>query len=121
VKLLVLESGPSEAWKHEDRDIAADYSTLFGGVLERDVVAVAFMTDADSTDSAASAYYRDVKIGYLGATGKIGTRGAVASATDLFKGLIKKTGPPDIDAGEKSPDADGGGEDPKGKEQPSDI
>ena len=66
VKILVLESGPSEEWKHEERDIAADYSTFFGEPLDKDVVAVSFMTDADSTDSTAEAYFGNVKIGYLG-------------------------------------------------------
>ncbi len=67
VKILVLESGPSDGWKREERDIAADYSTLFGEALDKDVVAVSFMTDADSTDSTAEAYFADVKLGYLGA------------------------------------------------------
>ncbi|MDP8298598.1 MAG: DUF3047 domain-containing protein [Candidatus Tantalella remota] len=66
VRLLVLESGPSEEWKHEDRDIKSDFEELFGENLEKDVAAVAFMTDSDSTDSEASAFYTDISIGYLG-------------------------------------------------------
>lgn len=67
VKVMVIESGKPEGWKHEQRDIAADYSTLFGEALDKDVVAVAFMTDSDSGHTTASAYYKDVKIGYMGA------------------------------------------------------
>ncbi|MEA3489081.1 MAG: DUF3047 domain-containing protein [Candidatus Omnitrophota bacterium] len=65
VRLLVLESGESEVWKHEKRDIREDFHKLFGKKLEKDIVAVSFMTDSDSTDSSAEAYYTDIKIGYL--------------------------------------------------------
>ena len=70
VRLLVLQSGASEDWKHEDRDIRADFEELFGESLEKDVAAVAFMTDSDSTDSEASAYYTDISIGYLWSKGE---------------------------------------------------
>lgn len=115
VKLLVLESGPSADWKHEERDISADYNMLFGEPLERDVVAVAFMTDADSTDSSSSAYYRDIKIGYLGsASGGNAARG-------LTTDKANDTGSQAPAPAEVQPSAAGAGEDPKGKEQPSDI
>ena len=65
VKILVLESGKSEEWKTEERDISADYLELFGKKLEKDVVAVAFMTDADSTGTTAEAYFADMEMGYL--------------------------------------------------------
>jgi hypothetical protein len=120
VKLLVLEKGPSAGWKHEERDIAADYSTLFGGTLERDVVAVAFMTDADSTGSSAVAYYRDVKLGYLGSAGS-GTVPAVPNATELLKGPGRSPESQAPASGGPHPEAAGAGEAPKGKEQPSDI
>lgn len=64
VKIMVLESGKSEGWKREERDIDADYLALFGVPLDKDVAAVAFMTDSDSTDSKAVAFYRNVSIGY---------------------------------------------------------
>ena len=66
VKLLVLESGPSEEWKHEERDIKKDYLELFGEELDKDVDAIAFMTDADSTATTASAYFKGIEFGYLG-------------------------------------------------------
>jgi len=69
VKVLVLESGAPEAWKHEERNISADYSTLFGEKLDKDIVAVSFMTDSDSTASTATAYFDNVKIGYMGGAG----------------------------------------------------
>ncbi|MBD3426264.1 MAG: DUF3047 domain-containing protein [Candidatus Omnitrophica bacterium] len=65
VRLIVLQSGPSEEWKHEERDIEEDYSRLFGESLKKDVVAVSFMTDSDSTETKAVAYYTNIKIGYL--------------------------------------------------------
>ena len=65
VMLLVLQSGLSEEWKHEERDIEEDYMELFGEKLDKDVVAVSFMTDSDSTETASTAYYTDIKIGYL--------------------------------------------------------
>lgn len=120
VKLLVLESGPSTDWKHEERDIAADYSALFGGTLERDVVAVAFMTDADSTNSDAVAYYRDVKLGYLGFAGG-GAAKAVTQAADRSKEPAKYPVSQAPASGEPHPEAAGAGEAPKGKEKPSDI
>ena len=66
VKILVLESGPSEEWKHEERNIEEDFRNLFGEELEKDVAAVSFMTDSDSTGTTALAYLNDVKLGYLG-------------------------------------------------------
>lgn len=66
VQLLVLESGPSEEWKHEERDIRKDYLELFGEELDKDVDAVAFMTDSDSTATTASAYFDNMEIGFLG-------------------------------------------------------
>jgi len=65
VKLLVLQSGLSEGWKHEQRDIKKDFRELFGKELEKDVDAVAFMTDADSTGTSAVAYYDNVSLGYV--------------------------------------------------------
>jgi len=65
VKLLVLESGAGEDWKEETRDIKADFRELFGQETEKDVDAISFMTDADSTNSTASAYYTDIAFGYL--------------------------------------------------------
>jgi len=66
VKLIVLESGPSEEWKHEERDISEDYKVLFGEELKKHIDAIAFMTDSDSTTSSAVAYYTDITIGFLG-------------------------------------------------------
>ena len=66
VKLLVLESGPSEEWKHEERNIAEDYYKLFGEELEKDIAAIAFMTDSDSTETDSAAYISNITIGYLG-------------------------------------------------------
>lgn len=66
VKLLVLESGESEEWKHERRNLREDYRKLFGKELEADVEAVSFMSDADSTDSTSQAGLKDLTLGYIG-------------------------------------------------------
>jgi hypothetical protein len=66
VKILVLESGPSDTWKHEKRDIREDYRELFGEELDKDVMAISFMTDSDSTGTEAVAYFSNIELGYLG-------------------------------------------------------
>jgi len=66
VKVIVLESGEPGVWKREQRDINLDYKNLFGAEPKKDVMAVSFMTDSDSTDSGAVAYYTDIELGYLG-------------------------------------------------------
>ncbi|MDD4956612.1 MAG: DUF3047 domain-containing protein [Candidatus Omnitrophica bacterium] len=65
VMIKVLESGAAGEWKREFRDIAADYRELFGRELKYDVLAIAFMTDADSTGTIAQAYYDNVTFGYM--------------------------------------------------------
>jgi hypothetical protein len=65
VKLLVLESGPAEGWKHEMRNIAEDYRELFGRELDTDLMAISFMTDADSTSTRSVAYFDNIQVGYL--------------------------------------------------------
>lgn len=88
VKLIVLESGPSEEWKHEERDIALDFRNLFGEDLKKNVDAVAFMTDADSTKTSAVAYYGDITLGFLGpVAGK--TSGEGSSSAGYLRWLSK--------------------------------
>lgn len=65
VKVLVLRTGNMGVWKTEERDIAADYLKLFGEELDRDVMAVSFMTDADSVGSTAEALITDIELGYM--------------------------------------------------------
>ena len=62
VKVLVLESGMSEAWKMEKRNIREDFLKLFGYAQEKDIAAIAFMTDSDSTRSSSRAYYSNLII-----------------------------------------------------------
>ena len=64
IKVLVLESGKSDAWHSEERDIVADYVKLFGEEPKLNVGAISFMTDADSTETSADAVYDEIKIGY---------------------------------------------------------
>jgi hypothetical protein len=65
VRIMVLRQGGEGEWNTEERDIAADYFELFGEELDKDVVAIAFMTDADSTGTTAEAVFADIEIGYL--------------------------------------------------------
>jgi len=69
VMLMVLESGSQDQWKHEERDIKKDFRHLFGAELEKDIDAIAFMTDADSSTSRAVAYFSNIEIGYYGNDG----------------------------------------------------
>lgn len=65
VKIMVLESGASDVWRHEERDLLKDFQDLFGQKPEKDVMAISFMTDSDSTESSAVAYFSDFTLGYL--------------------------------------------------------
>lgn len=64
IKILVLEKGKSSDWRFEKRDIYEDYVSLFGGRPGLNVGAIAFMTDADSTNTSADAVYDEIGIGY---------------------------------------------------------
>jgi hypothetical protein len=74
VKLLVLESGLSDEWKHEYRNIKEDFKRLFAEELKADIEGISFMTDADSTGTTAMACFTDFEIGVL-STGE--TKGAL--------------------------------------------
>ena len=66
IRLMVLESGPAEdgQWKAEERDILADYRLMFGEAPERDVGAIAFMTNTEHTGTSAKALYDEISVGY---------------------------------------------------------
>lgn len=68
IKLIVLESGYSKKgeWVYERRDLYEDYLTAFGEKPRLDIGAIAFMTDADSTQTVAEAVYDDIRIEYKG-------------------------------------------------------
>jgi hypothetical protein len=58
IRKIVIESGPArlQRWRHYERDAQADFLAAFGeapGAL----IGVAFMTDADNTQSQAEACY----------------------------------------------------------------
>jgi Protein of unknown function (DUF3047) len=61
--MLAVQSGPERVgeWISEERDVAADYRTIFG---EEPPLAggVAIMTDTDNTGEAAVAYYDDLRL-----------------------------------------------------------
>lgn len=66
IQLIVLKSGkaPEGKFEFEERDVICDYINAFGKPPERDIGAVAFMTNAEHTKSSAQAMYDDIKIGY---------------------------------------------------------
>ncbi len=66
IKLIVLRSGPSgeAGWCPEDRDILADYNMAFKKPPDRNIGAIAFMTNTEHTGSSAEAIYDDIEIGY---------------------------------------------------------
>jgi len=64
IRVLVLETGKGSGWKSERRDIYADYIKLFGDEPRLDVGAIAFMTDADSTETTAEAVYDEIEVSY---------------------------------------------------------
>lgn len=66
IKLMVLESGPAKDGKFisEERDVLTDYITMFGKPPERDIGAVAFMTNTEHTNTSADAMYDEIELGY---------------------------------------------------------
>ncbi len=65
LRVKVLRSGGAGEWHSEERDIAADHLELFGTELDRDIVAIAFMSDSDNTESSTEAYVTNIEMGYL--------------------------------------------------------
>ena len=64
IKVLVLESGESDDWRFERREVYKDYVKLFGEKPRLNIGAIAFMTDADSTKTTADAVYDEIEVGY---------------------------------------------------------
>ena len=66
IRLMVLRSGADKErpWDVEERNIIDDYVKLFGEKPRLNVGAVAFMTDADTTQTSADSLYTDIKLGY---------------------------------------------------------
>lgn len=60
-KMVAVESGNEKAgqWLAEERDLLADYRTLFG-TDPPEAEAIAIMTDTDNTDGIAEAWYADI-------------------------------------------------------------
>jgi hypothetical protein len=60
-KMIAVESGNDKAgqWLTEERDLRADYRTLFG-TEPPEAAAVAIMTDTDNTGGTAEAWYGEI-------------------------------------------------------------
>ncbi|MCM8760783.1 MAG: DUF3047 domain-containing protein [Candidatus Omnitrophica bacterium] len=67
IKLMVLRSGLAAdgVWSLEERDIVADYKRMFGTSPEKDIGAVAFMTNTEHTGTSAEATYDEIRLGYI--------------------------------------------------------
>lgn len=61
VRIIVLESGSArrETWQRQERNVAEDYTALFGRQPPR-VGQIALMIDADDTRSDAEAFFADI-------------------------------------------------------------
>lgn len=66
IRQIVIRSGPGagDGWHQEERNVVADYASLFGGPPGHDIGAVAFMTNAEHTGTTADALYDEIRIGY---------------------------------------------------------
>ena len=64
IKIVVLQSGSTDQWQSEKRNVYEDYVKLFGKEPRLDVGAIAFMTDSDSTKTAANAVYDEIEVSY---------------------------------------------------------
>ncbi|MEB3298781.1 MAG: DUF3047 domain-containing protein [Candidatus Sericytochromatia bacterium] len=65
IGIYVLRSGREEAgtWKHESRDLRADYRDFFRREPTGPVTAVALLTDTDQTKGHATAWYGPISVG----------------------------------------------------------
>lgn len=61
---FVLESGEQNKgqWVFEMTDVAADYQRVFGSAPKDRTLGIGLLTDANSTDSYAEAYYADIRV-----------------------------------------------------------
>jgi hypothetical protein len=71
IKLIVIRQGPDKdkKWFTEERDIYSDYVKLFARSPERNIGAIAFMTNTEHTGTSAEAVYDEIEIGYKEETG----------------------------------------------------
>ena len=69
--MVAVESGSALAgrWLSEERDILADYRTLFGEDPKK-AGAIAIMTDTDNTGGSAVAWYGDIILSTTGQSGQ---------------------------------------------------
>lgn len=62
VRMIVLDSGNTHAqqWRTQDRDIAQDWATAFGGPMPR-ISGLAVSADTDNTGDSVEAWFGDIK------------------------------------------------------------
>lgn len=64
VKIIVVSSGaePIGKWQRVERDVAADYSMLFGGDAPSEPFSITLWSDSDDTGSEAEVDFDDVRL-----------------------------------------------------------
>lgn len=62
VRILVVQSGPSQDWVSEKRDLMEDYRRLFGRNPRWPLTAVGIMSDSDNTKTRSEIYYRNLSL-----------------------------------------------------------
>lgn len=66
IKQMVIQSGPTDHWVSETRNIFEDYKQLFGEKPSMKVAAIALMTDSEGSGAEAEAFFDDIRIGKSG-------------------------------------------------------
>lgn len=66
IKQMVIQTGPSDKWVPETRNIFEDYQQLFGEKPSMKVAAIALMTDSEGSGAEAEAFFDDIRIGKSG-------------------------------------------------------
>jgi hypothetical protein len=64
VKLFVIRSGKApkenEGWVQETRDLYKDYKMIYGKEPDKELGAIAFMSDSDNTQTASEAHLKEI-------------------------------------------------------------
>lgn len=62
VRILVVQSGKSDEWVSEKRDLLEDYRKLFGRNPRWPLSAIGVMSDSDNTKTQSEIYYRNLSL-----------------------------------------------------------
>ena len=62
VRIIVVQSGKSDEWVSEKRDILSDYHTFFGRSPRWPLSAIGIMSDSDNTKTQSEIFFRNLSI-----------------------------------------------------------